>query len=129
MEYTIILDDYTLESTSNYLSLSDTEKVKENANKVIKMLNTCDYTHLYEVLNDNFKANYFATQSEFEAYAKSNLFNYNIVSSMEVTENESGIYICSVELKDRNSVAANTMTKTIIMKLGTGTDFEMSFDV
>lgn len=129
MEYTIILDDYTLYSESEYTSLTNEQKIKYNVNKIIKMVNTCDYVNLYQVLNDNFKSNYFKTQSEFETYLKQNLFEYNIVSLIEITEREDGIYVCSVELKDRSTVAANTITKTIIMKLGTGTSFEMSFEV
>lgn len=130
MEYKIILDDYTIQNTSEYINLTNEAKVKFNVNKIIKMLNTCDYTHLYNVLNNNFKANYFNTQTEFETYIKQNFYEYNIISSIEVTESENDdIYICVVELKDRVAIAANTMTKTIIMKLGTGTNFEMSFDV
>lgn len=129
MEYTIILDDYTLENISNYINLSSEQKVNYNVNKVIKMLNTCDYSHLYNLLNDNFKINNFATQTDFENYAKQNLFDYNILSSIDINLREDGIYVCQLELKDRVSVAANTMTKTIIMKLGSGTNFEMSFDI
>ena len=129
MDYTIILDDYTLSKTSDYTNLSDVQKVKYNIRKVIKMLNTCDYTHLYEHLNNTFKTNNFATQEQFENYVKQNLFEYNIITSIEVSESENTTYTSKVEIKNRNSVAANVITKTIIMKLGTGTDFEISFDI
>lgn len=132
MEYTIILDNYTLQTTSDinsYNNSTNKQKVENNVKKVISMVNTCDYNHLYNLLYDGFKSNYFATQKDMEEIIKQKFFNYNIISAIEVNESENGVYICVVELKDRSAVAANTVTRTIIMQLGEGTNFEMSFDI
>ena len=129
MNYTIILDDYTIIDASYYNTLSDEEKVKFNVNKIIKMINTCDYTNLYYRLNDTFKANNFSLQSEFENYLKMNYYSYNIVDNINLSVDESGVYICLVLLKNESKLSANTVTKTIIMKLDNETNFEFSFGV
>ena len=129
-EYTIILDDYTIENDSyktEYASLDNTEKSKENVNRFIKMINNCDYRNCHKYLYSGFKNNYLKTQEDFEIYVKANFFEYNVVNSIDITEREDGICICNVTIKNGNN--EETLTKNIIVQLGTGTDFEMSFDI
>ena len=128
MNYTIILDDYTIMNETSYLLLSEEDRVKFNINKIIKMINTCDYSNLYSKLNSTFKNNNFNTKNTFENYLKSNYFSYNIIDSINISRDTTGgVYICSVNLKKESRVAADTVTKTIVMKLDSGTNFEFSF--
>lgn len=131
MEYTVMLDDYTIDTEeyiSNYNSASFKEKNELNIKRFIKMINNKDYKSAYNCLNNGFKENYFKTINEFENYINNTFYKYNSITfDIFSTEGDIGIYKININgvQNDRDV----TLTKTIIMKLGTGTDFEMSFDV
>lgn len=131
MEYTVMLDDYTIDTEeyiNNYNSVSFKEKNELNIKRFIKMINNKDYKSAYNCLSNGFKENYFKTISEFEIYINNTFYKYNSVTfDIFSTEGDIGIYKININgvQNDRDV----TMTKTIIMKLGTGTNFEMSFDV
>ena len=93
------------------------------------MINTKDYAHVYEKLSDGFKANYFGTLEEFKNYIESNFYYVNDYTINHYS-NEGNIYIYYITLKDYNSLNdENTMDKTFNIRLGEGTDFEISFNV
>lgn len=129
--YTIILDNYTLETDEvleKYNKLSDKEKVASNIDKVMQLINEKEYNELYKYLNEDFKNTYFKTQESFEKYLTTNFFENNIVGTFSI-ENEGNIYIVKVPYKESLSTAAQEAEKTFIVKLGEGTDFEISFNV
>ena len=129
--YTIILDNYTLENDeliNEYNKLSDKEKVASIVDKVMKLINTKSYTELYGYLNNDFKNNYFKTQESFEKYINENFFTNNIVGSLSL-KNEGTYYTVTVPYKESLSSAAEQRSKTFIIRLKTGTDFELSFNV
>ena len=131
MQYTVMLDDYTIETDeyiSNYNSLSMQGKVEFNIKKFIKMINIKDYESAYNLLSDGFKVNYFPTLNDFENYIKNNFYEYSNVTFDEYTT-EGEIVIYKVKIHGVQNNRDVVMNKTIIMKLGTGTDFEMSFDL
>lgn len=130
-KYTVILDNYTLESDdfiNKYNKLSDKEKAISNVDKVIKLINEKNYTQLYGYLSEGFKNNYFPTQADFEKYIQSNFFDNNMTGTITV-KSEGDIFIITVPYKEGLSSAAEQRTKTFIIKLGIGTDFELSFNV
>lgn len=129
--YTIILDNYTLENDeliNEYNKLSDKEKVASIVDKVMKLINTKSYTELYGYLNNDFKNNYFKTQESFEKYINENFFANNIVGSLSL-KNEGTYYTVTVPYKESLSSAAEQRSKTFIIRLKTGTDFELSFNI
>ena len=131
MQYTVMLDDYTIETNeyiSNYNSLSMQEKIEFNIKKFIKMINLNDYESAYYLLSDGFKVNYFPTLNDFENYIKNNFYEYSNVTFDEYTT-EGEIVIYKVKIHGVQNNRDVVMNKTMIMKLGTDTDFEMSFDV
>lgn len=132
MNFTIKLDSYTIpESDFNteYSKLKDAEKASANIGIFIQMINTKDYNHAYEKLSDGFKANYFNTLEEFESYIESNFYYVNDYT-INNYENEGNIYIYYIDLKDYNSTNdETTIDKTFNIRLGEGTDFEISFNV
>ena len=102
MQLSIQLDTYTIETdafTEQYDNGNDQIKVQMNINKFILMLNNQDYEAAYQVLDDNFKSNYFNTLEEFENYVKTNMYKYNNVNfeSFDVNGN---VYSCTVTLTD-----------------------------
>lgn len=131
MDYTIQLDSYTIkdeEYQEEYSKLSDLEKASINIDIFIRMLNTKDYSHAYEVLSDGFKSNYFPTEEQFKNYVKENFFDYNIATINRNT-NEGEIYIYDVNLRSGAGSAAETLEKTFNVLLEEGTDFKISFNV
>lgn len=130
-EYTVILDNYTLESDefiNKYNKLSDKEKAISNVDKVMKLINEKNYTELYGHLSEGFKNNYFPTQETFEKYIQNNFFDNNITGTITV-KNEGKIFMITVPYKEGLSSAAEQRKKTFIVRLGEGTDFELSFNV
>lgn len=130
-KYTIILDNYTVESDefiTKYNKLSDKEKITSIVDKVMKLINTKSYTQLYTYLNTNFKNTYFKTEEEFEKYIKERFFDDNIVGTLTLNT-EGNIYIVTVPYKESLSSAAEEGEITFNIKLEEGTNFELSFNV
>ncbi len=131
MKYEVMLDDYTIDTekfVETYNNSSLEEKVELNIKKVIKMINNKDYESAYNILNSGFKQNYFPTLNDFENYVVNTFYQFNDVTFNSFsTEGDIGIYEVNINGIENNVSA--TKQKTIIMKLGTGTDFEISFDI
>lgn len=132
MEYTIQLDDYTLENqsfNSKYEEASNRDKGILNIDKFFKMINMQDYTAAYEVLDENFKQNYFKTEQDFEKYIKNKMFRYNKVEYKEYSNKITDIHTYKVVLTDATEENQNQVEFNIVMKLLEETDFVMSFEV
>lgn len=128
-EYEVFLDTYTIESDkfkTEYNNGSEQKKVQLNIDKFMKMINNKDYSHAYEVLDDEFKNNYFKTEETFEKYIKNNFFEYNSVTYDKFSQ-EGEIYIYKITISDKTLKNDNKKSVNIIMQLKEGTDFIMSF--
>lgn len=130
-EYTIILDNYTLETNElkqKYSKLSEEEKAISNMDKVMKLINTKDYATVYQYLNQSFKETNFPNIELFEKYIKETFFDNNIVGNIKIRKEEN-VYILSVPYKESLSTAAEEREKIFLMLLKEGTNFELSFEV
>lgn len=131
MDYTIELDTYTIKSDeeiNDYIQKSDKEKVTENVKQFIQMLNSKDYNHLYDLLDQTFRNNNFDNVGKFKDYINNNLFEYNKGESGEISEDEK-YYKVELTLSDPTLSNKENKNMTIIMKLEEGTDFVMSFSI
>lgn len=102
MEYTVKLDTYTIMTDKfkqEYDNGSDQTKVQMNIDKFILMINNQDYESAYNVLDENFKNNYFSTLDAFKQYVQENMYRYNDLSfeSFDVNGNT---YSTSAKLTD-----------------------------
>lgn len=132
MKYTIKLDNYTIKVDSykdEYAKLNDQNKVQSNVYIFLQMINTKDYKHAYDLLDDTFKNNNFATLEEFKVYVQNNFFSYNLNAIDISIKKEGNYYIYETSLKNNSSSAAETKKLTVIMELKEGTDFVMSFSI
>ena len=130
-EFTLLLDDYTLdyqdeEYLNEYNSSTDQYKVANNINKWIKMLNNRDYQAAYNVLEESFRER-FGGEEGFETYMRKAFPLHYEIEYGEFTE-ESGIYTQKITLTDITGESDGKIIKTILMDLGEGTDFVMSFN-
>ena len=132
-EFTIQLDDYTLENeefNNYYENASNMNKAKSNCEKFFKMINTQDYASAYNVLDEKFKATNFKTLHDFEKYIKTKLYTYNKLNYKEYNNKISSIHQFKIGVTDYTKTNSESEVEfNIVMKLLDGTDFVMSFDV
>lgn len=133
MDYTVQLDNYTIkdeEYLEKYEKLSDLEKVSANVDTFINMINTKDFKHAYEVLDETFKNNNFNTLDAFKEYINNYFFEYNLDTKLGVNVyNQEGTYVYETTIKSGAGSAAESKKLTVIMQLQEGTDFKMSFSI
>lgn len=122
MEYTLILDNYTMQDYSN----EDNEtKIKKSAEKFILMVNSADYTNAYNLLETTFRETNFPTEQDFINYIKTNWYERNIIASKEIDENG----ICLVTIKQTLSTNSNKMQKKFKVNIEEEMDFTIEFDI
>ena len=132
MEYTIILDDYTIEENKvieSYKELSDENKVASNIEKLVKMINLKDYNTMYNLLDETFKKNNFKTENEFKSYIVHKLYDYNQINEIKNVKKEGKYYICSFTLKNGEDINSPQIELKVIMLLKEETDFVISFSM
>lgn len=126
MDYKVILDTYTIdlpEFLEKYNKAQEIEKVAYNIEKCIESINNKDYSYIYNKLDSEFKYNNYKTEEEFKMKIQEKLFDVNIITD-STSSNEGDIYIYELKINDNKE---KTQNMKIIMKLGQGTDFTMSF--
>ena len=127
LDYSILLDEYTIDIpqfVEKYNNSDEQNKVALNLDKFIKGINDKNYNYSYSILADSFKKNKYPSINLFEQEVKSQFFENCSIEYSGFTQ-QGDNYIYSIVLKDTSS--NNTKNMTIIMKLGEGTEFEMSF--
>ena len=132
MKYSLLLDTYTIETDkfkSTYSLNSDQGKVLLNIDKWFLMLNNRDYNAAYNVLDEEFRNQYFSSLSEFEQYMRENYpLHYEI--KYGDFSNEGNIYIQEIQLSDITGSSDEVKEFTVIMALDNeNNSFIMSFKV
>ncbi len=131
MNYTVQLDNYTIENeelVEEYAKLKTVDKGAENVRKFFEMLNMKDYKSAYNKLDNTFRNNNFSTLQIFENYIKQRVYNNNIINIESYTMVDTDIYTYKVNIQN----ALNTKEEynyNIIIKLLEGTNFIMSFEI
>ena len=131
LDYTVFLDNYTIMSNNEiaaYSQLSDLSKAQYNLNKFIKMVNTKNYSAIYNHLNAKFKNNNFNNINNLEKYIKNRFYELNDIE-IQNYDDKNYKYIV-FECKLINQIDNNqSKNLSVIIKLKEGTDFEMSFSI
>lgn len=131
LEYKMVLDNYTIE-TEEYLEYYNNATEENRINtciaKFFKLVNEKDYKNSYSYLDNTFKANNFNTEEKYAEYVNQNFFNNNILEIKSI-EKMGEVYSCKVKIKSGVSVSAMEKELTVIVLLGEGTNFVMSFSV
>ncbi len=124
MRYTVLLDTYTIDLPQYieaYNKSNNTQKVAMCINRFINAIKDKNYIYAYSLLSSGFKQNYFSTQEQFESYIKQNITKIEQVM-FNTVKTEGNLYMYTVTLSPQ-------ITKTFIVNLKQGTDFELSFNV
>ena len=133
-DYTVLLDGYTVvseETKKEYMSKTDKQKVQANISKWIQMINNKDYIAAYNVLDETFRNNKFKNIEAFAEEAKQVFTTAYTVDNKGTFNNfteENGVYIQKIKLKNKINEEEAGRTANIIMQLGEGLDFVMSFE-
>ena len=113
-----------------YKKSSIDQKIQANVYIFLQMINTKDYSHAYELLDETFRNNNFDTLDKFKEYVNANFFDYNLNTTSNVDiNNEGSTYIYETKIRSGAGSAAETKNLTVIMQLKEGTDFVMSFSL
>lgn len=126
-DFTFMLDEYSVNISQvdeAYKSKTDKEKAVFDVQKFIRAIRDSNYRLAYSFLAEQFKQNYFKTQTEFENYVKQ-FFKDENINNYSVT-NEDNLFIVTVTMKNQNNIVQD---KKFIVNLKQGTDFELSFNV
>ena len=129
LNYTVLLDDYTIETEdfkTKYASASIESKAITNADKVMKMINSKDYRAIYNLLDETYRTNNFATLDTFIQYINTAFYNANYYTISNVSE-QGSYYLITVTCKENASASATTKENRMIISIGEGTNFTMSF--
>lgn len=130
MQFSVKLDNYTIEeeqTKQEYQQAKEKRKVEMNIDKWIIMLNHRDYKAAYEVLDEEFRANYFQSVDDFEEYMRSTFPIYYGLTFSDYSK-EAGVCIQDILLTDIKAEEKMVFHETIIMKL-TEDGFRMSFRI
>ncbi len=131
LEYTLILDTYTITSDTfkqAYNKAEIVEKAQMNIDKFVKMLNARDYINIYENLfTDGYKQNNFPSLEEFKNFASEKFFKYNTINFMEFG-NQGEILTYRIELLDKTGKNGGSVIVDIVMQLEDDYNFKLSFD-
>lgn len=129
--YDVKLDTYTIQTenfVTEYNNSDDQNKIMLNIDKWIQMLNNRDYKAAYEVLDETFRNNNFASEEKFEQYMRE---KFPLHYKLEFGEysNESDIGMQKIILTDITEEDKNEIQNTIIMQLKDNYEFVMSFEI
>lgn len=127
-DISIKLDTYTIETDSfkeEYENGDEQKKVQMDIYKFILMINNQDFQRAYELLDENFRNNYFKTVDDFKNYLKVHAYKYNDMQATSFNVN-GNVYICGVNLTDLTQGLYVTGTEG---SGGTGYVYEWTFNV
>lgn len=125
----VLLDDYTIETDdfkTKYESANFQTRVITDADKVMKMINTKDYRAIYNLLDETYKANNFATIDSLINYINTAFYSSNYYTISNVSE-QGQYYLVTITCKETAAASADTKENRLIIALGDGTSFKMSF--
>ena len=111
---------------TKYASASIESKAITNADKVMKMINSKDYESIYNSLDETYRTNNFATLDSFIQYINTAFYNANYYTISNVSE-QGSYYLITVTCKENASASAATKENRMIISIGEGTNFTMSF--
>lgn len=131
LDYTVILDDYTIMSSTDiakYSKMDNLQKATYQLNNFIKKVNTKDYETIYNNLDSTFKNNNFKNVDELKKYIENNFYNLNTIN-IEEYDGETYEY-CIFQCKLTNVEDSEKIKKlNAVIFIKEGTDFTMSFSV
>ncbi len=108
-------------------NMTEKERIKTYVSKYLSYIENLDYEKAYNLLDDDFKQNYFKTIEEFETYAK-NLYPDIIIVEYEEMQRQGKYFILYLNIVDALGEKETITQKFIVYELDYN-DFIVSFEV
>lgn len=109
--------------------MNETERMRRYCGKFFKNIEKKDYDEAYELLNEDFKNNFFKTYEEFEEYAKKSLPR-EIAIEYTNCERLGDIYVLWLKIVDPyRSSKSDKVDINVVIKEHDLDDYELSFSV
>lgn len=131
MDFKYKIDDYTIDTQTyldSYNSQSDQGKASYDAQKIIKMINSRDYSTIYKHLDESFKDTQQITQDNLILYMQNKYSKHYTYNDNTITK-QGDIYIIKLNLTDATGQENFTQEMTLMIKLKDNADFTMAFSV
>lgn len=129
MQYTIILDNYTLAMPvfmQKYETANTETKVAMQVDRIRQAIDAQDYHFVYSKLAESFKQNYFQAEADLENYIKNTFFDKNNFTYLQL-EKQGDNYIYTVQITNEDET--KLLAKTFVVQLLDEGDFVFSFSV
>lgn len=108
--------------------MSERERMERYLGKFIEQVKNKEYNVAYDMLNEDFKTNYFQTLETFEEYAKTK-FPSRITVEYTNIERNGNIYVLWVNMGNPLRSKSESIEMNFVVKENALDDFELSFSV
>lgn len=113
--------------TSKVADMTERSRMQTYFGTFISYIEEKDYESAYNLLNENFKNNYFSTIEQFETYMQK--YPKDIAVDYKDIDRQGELFVLTVEIKDVfNSDAEKINQRVVIRELGVN-QFTLSFQV
>ena len=109
--------------------LGERERIEAYYGSFINAIQTKDYSKAYNMLNENFKNNYFNQEADFENYIKSKYPTSNIIVKYNNIERQGEVFIITVTLDDAFDSNFEEIEQRVVIRENSANNFKISFQV
>lgn len=108
--------------------MEERDRIEKYLSEFIAAIEKSNYSEAYDMLNNDFKNNYFKTEDDFKNYVKTKFPRMFSVSHKNIERN-GDIYILWVDIGDSLSSRNGKTEYNFVIKENDLNDFELSFSV
>lgn len=106
--------------------MNESSRAQTYFGEFIEAIDDQNYTGAYNMLNDEYKNNYFPNQSDFENYLKTSFPQGNLAIEYNGFDKKGDIYVLDVNIYSINDTN-NKINKTAVIRENGLNDFKISF--
>ena len=120
-------DDIQNTITSKVADMAERSRMQTYFGTFISYIEENDYESAYNLLNENFKKNYFSTLEQFETYIQK--YPKDIAVDYKEIERQGELFVLTVEIKDVFNKEVQTITQRVVIRELGVNQFTISFQV
>ena len=106
--------------------MSEGQRAKAYLGEFIEAITDGNYSDAYNMLNEEYRKNYFTNQSDFENYIKTSFPQGNLAVEYSNFDRKGDIYVLDVNIYNVNN-ADKKINKTVVIRENGLNDFKISF--
>ena len=113
--------------TNKVADMTERSRMQTYFGTFISYIEEKDYESAYNLLNENFRKNYFNTLEQFETYIQK--YPKDIAVDYKEIERQGELFVLTVEIKDVFNKEAQTITQRVVIRELGVNQFTISFQV